>query len=216
MPDNLKSLLLSQGTTREYKNREVIYSPGAPAPAGQVMVLLDGLLKIESVRDRKHVMVKEIVYPGRLFGEGLVFGAGTLDNELATSLSEATVVFHMPVDQYLSLARVHPSLMDVLLHAVGEKLSKKERRLAAFHFDDARKRLVAFIKELADHLGVRVGYETLVRHCFTQQDFANITGTSRQTVTCLLNEMKKANIIYFDRRRLLIRDMSRLWRFGFQ
>ena len=48
--------------------------------------------------------------------------------------------------------------------------------------------------------------EMLIRHSFTQQDIANFTGTSRQTVTTILNDLKKNNQIILSRKRILIRD----------
>ncbi|MDF1867710.1 MAG: helix-turn-helix domain-containing protein [Saprospiraceae bacterium] len=50
----------------------------------------------------------------------------------------------------------------------------------------------------------------LLKHCLTQQDIANITGTSRQTVTSVLNDLKKENLIHFNRRTILIRDVNTL------
>ncbi|MDH5379659.1 MAG: helix-turn-helix domain-containing protein [Cyclobacteriaceae bacterium] len=44
----------------------------------------------------------------------------------------------------------------------------------------------------------------------THKDIASLTGTSRQTVTTILNELKEKNIINFDRRKILIRDLSLL------
>ncbi|NRA51520.1 MAG: winged helix-turn-helix domain-containing protein, partial [Phaeodactylibacter sp.] len=44
----------------------------------------------------------------------------------------------------------------------------------------------------------------------TQQDIANITGTSRQTVTSVMNDLRKSNLIYFNRRTILIRDLGKL------
>ena len=35
-------------------------------------------------------------------------------------------------------------------------------------------------------------------------------GTSRQTVTSVMNDLRKANLIYFNRRTILIRDLGRL------
>jgi CRP-like cAMP-binding protein len=55
-----------------------------------------------------------------------------------------------------------------------------------------------------------VGYEMLVKHSLTQQDIANLTGTSRQTVTSVLNDLRKSDLIYFNRKSILIRDMTRL------
>jgi CRP-like cAMP-binding protein len=54
------------------------------------------------------------------------------------------------------------------------------------------------------------GDETLVNHGFTHQDMANITGTSRQLVTIVLNELKKKKLINFDRTSILIRNMNGL------
>ena len=77
-------------------------------------------------------------------------------------------------------------------------------------FKDARERIIDFLKDSAKKQGKRVGFETLIRHCYTQQDIANITGTSRQTVTSVMNDLKKSNLIYFNRRSILIRDMAKL------
>ena len=94
---------------------------------------------------------------------------------------------------------------------LGSKLVKTERRLESLLFKDARTRIVDFIKELATERGQRVGYETLVHDfALTHQDIANLTGTSRQTVTTVLNDLREENQIYFDRKRLLIRDLEKL------
>jgi CRP-like cAMP-binding protein len=44
----------------------------------------------------------------------------------------------------------------------------------------------------------------------THKDIAALTGTSRQTVTTILNELKEQNLINFDRRQILIRDLEKL------
>ena len=77
-------------------------------------------------------------------------------------------------------------------------------------FKDAKSRIVDFIKRIADERGVPVGKETLIKTSLTHQDIAKLTATSRQTVTTTLNELKENNLIYFDRRRILIRDMVAL------
>ena len=70
--------------------------------------------------------------------------------------------------------------------------------------------VVEFLKESAGERGRQVGYETLVKHGLTQQDIANLVGASRQTVTAILNELKKSNLIHFNRNTILIRDMDKL------
>jgi len=77
-------------------------------------------------------------------------------------------------------------------------------------FKDARARIIDFLKDSVEKRGRRVGFEMLVKNTLTQQDIANITGTSRQTVTSVLNNLRKSYLIYFNRKSILIRDMQKL------
>ena len=77
--------------------------------------------------------------------------------------------------------------------------------------EDARTRVINFLKENAITFGNKVGFnELLLKHSFTQQDIADFTGTSRQTVTTVLNDLKRSNIISLNRKRILIRDFAQL------
>jgi CRP/FNR family transcriptional regulator, cyclic AMP receptor protein len=44
----------------------------------------------------------------------------------------------------------------------------------------------------------------------THQDIANLTATSRQTVTTVLNDLRERNVLTFSRNRLLIRNLAQL------
>jgi CRP-like cAMP-binding protein len=58
--------------------------------------------------------------------------------------------------------------------------------------------------------GKQVGMEILVRHNMTHQDIADLTGTSRQMVTAVLNQLKRENLLYFSRKKILFRDLNAL------
>ena len=94
---------------------------------------------------------------------------------------------------------------------IGNRLRRAENRLESLIFKDARTRIIDFLKDSAEKRGSKIGIdEMLVKHSLTQQDIANITGTSRQTVTSVLNDLKKLNLIHFTRRSILIRDLRKL------
>jgi CRP/FNR family cyclic AMP-dependent transcriptional regulator len=97
-----------------------------------------------------------------------------------------------------------------MLKLVGLRLIKLERKLELLVFKDARTRIVEFLKDTASWKGKKVGFETLIPTKLTHKDIASLTGTSRQTVTTVLNELKDQNLINFDRRRILIRDLEKL------
>jgi len=85
-----------------------------------------------------------------------------------------------------------------------------ENRLESLVFKDSRSRIVEYLVELVRKGGQRIGYEWVVRNFITHQEIANLTATSRQTVTTVLNELRAAEIITFNRKRLLIRDLDKL------
>ena len=93
---------------------------------------------------------------------------------------------------------------------MGSRVLEMEKRLESLVFKDSRSRVIDFLLDLADKKGTRVGYETLIEGFFTHQEIANLTATSRQTVTTVLNELRTRNLLTFNRKRLLIRDLELL------
>ena len=93
---------------------------------------------------------------------------------------------------------------------IGNRAMEMEKRLESLIFKDSRSRIIEFLLDLNDKKGQRVGYEWVVRKFITHQEIANLTATSRQTVTSVLNELKGENVLTFDRKRLLIRDLEKL------
>ena len=105
----------------------------------------------------------------------------------------------------------HSGLELFMMKIISSRLLKMEKRLESLVFKDSRTRVVEFLKDLAQDKGRKIGlYEVEVRGFLTHQEIANLTATSRQTVTTVLNELKKKNIITFNRRRLLVRSMENL------
>ena len=116
----------------------------------------------------------------------------------------------MKVDDLKSLMTNHPSLNMEITRTIGERLMKVERKMESLIFKDARTRIIELIKEMAEQYGRKVGEETLLKHKLTHQDIANLTATSRQTVTITLNDLKEKDLLYMERGKLLIRNISAL------
>jgi len=69
---------------------------------------------------------------------------------------------------------------------------------------------VECLVKLTAQKGQQVGYEWVLRNPITHQEIANLTATSRQTVTTTLNDLRYARILTFNRKRLLVRDLEKL------
>jgi len=144
-----------------------------------------------------------------MFGELPLMGEKNRQ-DYAISMNEEVHLYTLKVTDFQRLIATNHQLCIAIMNYVGGRLREVENRLEDLVFKDARARIIDFIKESAEKRGRRVGFEMLFKHCLTQQDIANITGTSRQTVTSVLNELKRSDLIYFNRRSILIRDMAKL------
>ena len=118
--------------------------------------------------------------------------------------------FMVRAEDFRTLMQRNFQLSQAMILFLGDRLRRAERHWESLILKDVRTRIVDFLKEAAGERGRQVGYETLLKHGLTQQDIANLVGASRQTVTAILNELKKSNLIHFNRNSILIRDMDKL------
>lgn len=198
--------LLNKGNFRVLPRHSMIYHPGQKASS--VYFLMQGTVKINT-RDGDKDVIRCIVQPGELFGESTLTGE-TSRHEYAFAMNEEVHFVEIEAEHFISAMQSDFSLCQAILNFIGERLKNAENRCNALVFKDSRSRIIDFISSMATRYGRRVGFETLVKHHLTHQDIASLTGTSRQMVTMVLNDLKKANIIHFNRNRLLIRDLEKL------
>lgn len=191
-------------THRQFKKGEYIYLPDEHAD--KVFFISEGRVKIGNYGDSGKEITKAILNAGEVFGELSLIGQ-TERRDFAYAM-EKTSCCALTVDEMKTLMRDHGGLNLFLMKIMGSRVLQMEQRLESLVFKDSRTRIIEFLLEMAEKRGQRVGYEYVVRKFITHQEIANITATSRQTVTTVLNELRNKNLVTFDRRRLLIRDLE--------
>ncbi|MCX2745120.1 Crp/Fnr family transcriptional regulator [Mangrovivirga sp. M17] len=191
----------------EFGKDEFIYFPNDASD--QIYLVAEGRVRIGNYSEDGKENLKVILGKGELFGELALSGEGKR-NDFAQAMDKETIVCQMTIDHMEELMRDDQSLSLKLLKLVGFRLKKMERKVNSLVFKDARTRIVEFLKELGEEKGTKVGYEVMVKNHLTHKDIAALTGTSRQTVTTVLNELKDQNLINIDRRRILFRDLEAL------
>ncbi len=175
----------------------------------QIFFLAKGIIKIAMHSDDGKEIIKSLFQPLAMFGELGIIGE-TRRQDLAQALREEVHIYSLKVEDLKKLMRMNFELCDRIMGLFGNRLMRAESKLESLIFKDARTRIVEFIKDSVSKTGRKVGLEMLLKHSLTHQDIANITCTSRQTVTLVLNELRKSDLIYFNRGKILVRDMTRL------
>lgn len=177
--------------------------------SSKIYVLVSGTVKLGNLSSDSREVIKTILHPRALFGESSLSKESSR-NSFAKAIDVDVRYVEIDVYTFLDIMKENFEFNLKVIEHLGSKIQRTEKRLESLVFNDARTRIIDFIKDNANNFGHQVGLETLLKHSLTQQDIANFTGTSRQTVTSVLNELKKSNKIHFRRKRILIRDMSAL------
>ena len=205
-PQKIGAGAMYQHAQRKYKKGEYIYIPNEHAD--QIYLLSEGRVKIGAYGDGGKEITKAILTTGEVFGELSLIGEQKRRD--FAYVMEATTVCTISVKEMKNLMREHSGLQLFIMKIMGNRVLDMEQRLESLVFRDSRTRIIEYLENLAKRKGQRVGYETVVRQFLTHQEIANLTATSRQTVTTVLNELRTKNIITFNRKRLLIRDLDAL------
>ena len=199
-------LLQENAVINAYSKHQVLYKPGQAA--NRVYFLLKGIVKI-AVHAEKKDIIKYVVREGNFFGESCLTGDANR-RDFAYAMDEFVQVLEMDATVVLTVMRNNFAFAQSLLHFLGERLRYTENQLENVVLKDSKSRIMEFLHQMGIEQGRRVGFETLVKHNMTHQDIADLTGTSRQMVTAVLNQLKRSNVLYFNRKKILFRDLSTL------
>ncbi len=194
-------------TLKNYDSGEFIYHKGSKSL--YIYFVQKGRVRIFYQNNHGKEVINAILSAGELFGELAL--AGEVDrNEYAQAMDNDTIVYRWTRDEILALMAKDENLNYSVLKLLSLRMLKIKRKFSLVAFKDARSRTVEFLKDAAEWKGKKVGSEIVIMTPLTHQQIAKLIGLSRQMVTTLLNDLKKENQIYFDKKRILIREISSL------
>jgi len=191
----------------QYARDQFIYFTGETATS--IYMIANGRVKIGHYLDDGKEAVTAILTTGEIFGE-LALAGEEKRKDFAQAMESNTSICPLSIEDLKLLMLEDRELSFKLLKLVGLRLMRVERKLELLVFKDARTRVIEFLKDTASWKGKKVGFETMIPTRLTHKDIAALTGNSRQTVTTILNELKDQNLINFDRKKILIRDLDKL------
>lgn len=185
---------------------QYIYLP--EEPARKIFLINEGRVKIGTYGADGKEVTKAILSPGEVFGELALINEGNR-RDFAFSL-ETTSLCVLEKEDLSTMLRERSELQLFFMRLIGNRTLQLEQRLENLMFKTSRSRITEFLHTLAETRGRVVGYEREVRNMLTHKEIADLTGTSRQTVNAVLNDLRRQNILTFDRKRMLVRDMEQL------
>ncbi|MFZ4634188.1 MAG: Crp/Fnr family transcriptional regulator [Saprospiraceae bacterium] len=198
--------LMAKHMHKRFKKGEQVFVPNDLSD--RIFFINEGRIKLSSMNDEGKEVTKAILGKGEVFGELALLGESKR-RDFATAL-EDTDTCVVTLEELRGLMRNRSELNLFFMRMFGARQLEMERRLESLVFRDSRSRIVEFLVHLIDTKGERVGYEWVIRKFITHQEIANLTATSRQTVTTTLNDLRAMKLLTFNRSRMLVRDLEGL------
>ena len=191
----------------EYSAGDLIYIP--EQNADELHMIVQGRVKIgKYLPDGKEVTIA-ILGEGEVFGEMALAGEEKRQN-FAEALDKKTLICSLSLDELHRLMLDDKDMSIRIVKWMGLRIQKLERKVELLAFRDARSRIIEFLKDAAAWKGKPIGHEVLIKTKLTHSDIAKLTATSRQTVSEVLNALRNEDQIYFERGKILIRDLEKL------
>lgn len=181
-----------------YRGEVISYGEGGYT---RVHFLVKGKVKITDNSAAESELIKDILVEPDIFGDLSL--EGQLNRfESAEALTANTVIVSFHVTDFKRILEDNPIMALNYVRNVNAKLQKLEHRHSDLVFLDTKDRLIRFIKNWARTDGNRMGDKIILNNYLTHSDIAGFIATSRQSVNMLLNELRSAGMLCYNRKHI--------------
>jgi CRP/FNR family transcriptional regulator, cyclic AMP receptor protein len=205
-PDELQRLL-TIARRRPFGRGEVVFHEGDPADSLHLVV--SGRFGARIRTPLGDTTLLAIYGPGSAFGELALVTPPSNRSATVVALESAETrsVFR---DDFEALRKRHPAVDRVLVSLLAEGIRDMNERLLEAHYVDAETRVRRHLRRLAATYE-REGAAIIP---LTQEEIAEIAGTSRATVNRVLREEERRGVIELKRGRTIVAEPDGLVRRG--
>lgn len=204
-----KILVRQAGSTVHYPKGQVIFSAGELAD--RVYLLESGWVKIFRISaDGRRATVGSIRSPGEMMGlaETLWGGERTC---FAGAISNVTMVT-VGKNKFEELLAVQSFLAIKVAKLLGARMREAESMIHEMVCWQAPGRLAMMLLKISERCGSESKHGIKINMPLTHEEIAGMVGTSRQTVTSLMNAFKQEKSISQEGREINILNPDKLSR----
>jgi CRP-like cAMP-binding protein len=195
-----RKALLAIGVTRRYRKGAFIFQAGRQGDS--VYIVETGRVKVAQHAENGRELILWFCLPGEAFGLAASprIGPRLVDAEACTDSSIRCI----PSEHFQAFLRSHPRASLELVNLLLCRVYVLCDGILNLSAENADRRLSRLLLQLRHRYGRIEGDEICLDIALTQQEMADMIGTSRQTVSELLNEMKARGEIRTGGRRMYL------------
>ena len=190
--------------TRHYGKDDVVFHADE---SGDVFCLIrEGQVKVTMISPEGKEIILSLLGPGDFFGE-----MALLDDEPRSATVMATEPLELVTiwrSDFLQILAENFSIAKKVLAEISRRLRNASNRIESLATMDVYGRLARFFLDLAKDQGKVLdnGYVAVTRP--THQSIANMIGTSRETVSRLIHDLMRQNLLLSEGKTIYLRKTA--------
>jgi CRP/FNR family transcriptional regulator, cyclic AMP receptor protein len=208
VPEDALRTVLAIARRRTFVRNEVVFHRGDPADS--LHLISTGRFSVRIATPLGDTATLSVRGPGDAFGELALLG-GEAARSATVSALEAGETHSVFRGDFERLRREHPVVNDVLIAIMADRLRRLSEQVIEAYYVPADQRVLRRVCELAEVYG-RGGQEVVVP--LTQEEIAELAGTSRATVNRVLREAERRGAVELRRGKTAVLDLEGLARRG--
>ena len=191
--------------TRSYKKSNIILFEEDPGDS--LFIIKEGKVKITRLSEEGREVILSILGEGEFFGEmSLLDGESRSANVIALADSE---VFVLKREDFLKILTDNPKIAISLLEELAYRIRKSDQQIEYLSLADAENRVAMTLLRIAEESGTFKMGKVTIEDLPMQQDMANMSGTSRETISRMLSEFTEKEYIDRKGKKLIILDYEK-------
>ncbi len=202
LPDYEQKALASVMQTDKVKKKSRVFTMGDKSD--KIYVLKEGSMKLTRLSSDGRELTVDLLEPGDIFGELSI--AGEEQRETCAEALEDSLICATGREEFENFICKNPAFSLAITKLIGFRLRRVETRLENLIFHDVYTRLLILFKDLAEKYGEHCAQGSIIKIKLTHQEIANLIGSSRETVTLEVNNLKKNGLICMEGRNYILPD----------
>lgn len=173
-------------------------------PGESCFLIVSGEVKVSLFgEDGKEIILAKLGQ-GEVFGE-MALLSGSPRSATVIALQDTTLLV-LEREEFTKLVMRQPKLALKMLGVFADRLRKADEKIAAIVLFDVSRRVTHFVIEMAKKEGVQTPEGLVIRRRPTHREIANMTGTTRETVSRVLSELARGGYVSMTGKRLTIHE----------
>ncbi|MBY0599986.1 Crp/Fnr family transcriptional regulator [Bacillus bingmayongensis] len=187
---------------RTYKKGQFLFLEGDSRE--RIYLMLEGFVKLERVNQSGNLLYEDYVKRYSIFPYGGMFTDKGY-NYTAEAMTDVDV-YYIPTVIFEDMVKASRTQLMYVVQQLSSILKINENRVQNITIPNAQDRVIQTLNYLMNDLGEQDGEEIVISCPLTTIEISKISGTSRETVSSVLKQLKNDSIVTVLSKKITIHD----------